>query len=76
MPQNLHRNIKHTSESPLVRFNIIFYARPVNSISLIGKAHRNHILTRGGILAKCHSTAGDKLKTAKWDKLGGKIHMP
>ena len=33
--------------------------------------HRDHILTRGSIVAKCLSTAGDILKAAILDKLGG-----
>ena len=32
---------------------------------------RDHILTRRGIGGKCHSTAGNELKTAIWDQLEG-----
>ena len=34
------------------------------------------MLTRGNIVAKCHSTADNKLKTAILDKLGDKTNMP
>ena len=38
--------------------------------------HTDHTLTRGGITAKCHSTAGRKLIAAILDELGKKVNMP
>lgn len=39
-----------------------------------GFRHTDHILTRGSILAKCHSTAWENLIAAILDKLGQNKH--
>ena len=38
--------------------------------------HKDHILTRGGIVAKYHSTLGEKLIAAILDKLGARQTCP
>ena len=47
---------------------------PCNSIYSL--THRDGILNRGGIVAKCHSTAGHKSMSPVLDTFGAKSTMP
>ena len=55
----------------------MFVLRPISTVRKLTPTcrvfyYRDHIITSGGIVAECHSTASDKLKAVILKELRGK----